>query len=129
MVLMSRPLAGVPCRIRIPVRQYEAVALIAREGGHVIRLLHRDQELSVDVEEFEDFVTAAEYRDRMATFLDLPALMLAGSPSDAPSAAQISHQKRHPVLGRRRARFLARRRSGELISLRRIEGAEIIARN
>ena len=34
--------------------------------------MHRDPGLSLDVEEFESFATAEEYRDRLADFLDLP---------------------------------------------------------
>ena len=78
---MSRPVAGLACRIRIPVRQYQAVALLVREQSHVIRLMHRDAGLSLDVEEFESFATAEEYRDRLAGFLDLPSVIAAGTPS------------------------------------------------
>ena len=78
---MSRPVAGLACRIRIPVRQYQAVALVVREKSHVIRLMHRDAGLSLDVEEFESFATAEEYRDRLAGFLGLPPVIAAGTPS------------------------------------------------
>ena len=77
---MSRPLAGLACRIRVPVRQYQAVALLVREHCHVIRLMHRDLGLSLDVEEFESLATAEDYCDRLADFLDLPSVTAAGTP-------------------------------------------------
>ena len=45
---------------------------MVRERCHVIRLMHRDPGLSLDVEEFESLATAEDYRDRLADFLDLP---------------------------------------------------------
>jgi hypothetical protein len=126
---MSRPVAGLACRIRVPVRQYEAVAVMVRDKRHVIRLMHRDAGLSIDVEEFATFETAEEYRDRLAGFLGLPPMTMAGAPS--PDAAdEASPQPRRNRLGRgRRPRFLVRRRQGAVGSLARIAGREIIARN
>lgn len=127
---MSRSIAGLACRIRVPVRQYQAVAVVVRERTHSVRLLHRDNGLSVDVEAFDSLATAEDYRDRLAGFLDLPPLMLAGAPSEQPEVdcGSISPRPRHPCLRRRRARFLTRRRTGAAVSLRRIDGSEIIAR-
>lgn len=128
---MSRPVAGLACRIRVPVRQYQAVALVARETTHVIRLLHADPGLSIDVEELDRFETAEEYCERLASFLDLPTLLLAGSgrPADAePEEAKAPAPRRQRPAKGRRPRFLMRRRAGEVVSLRRVEGHEIIAR-
>jgi hypothetical protein len=127
---MSRPVASVACRIRIPVRQYQAVALVVRERSHVIRLMHREPGLSLDVEEFDSFATAEDYRDRLAGFLGLPPVIVAGAPrrDDAFSAA-APLTRRSRTLRTRRPRFLARRHSGEPGSTRKIEGREIIARN
>lgn len=127
---MSRPVAGLACRIRIPVRQYQAVALLVRERGHVIRLMHRDAGLSLDIEEFESFATAEEYRDRLAGFLGLPSVIAAGKPSreDTPPTA-APRTRRSRAIRARRPRFLARRHSGEPSSIRVVEGREIIARN
>ena len=81
---MSRSVAGLACRIRIPVRQFQAVALMVRDRGHVIRLMHRDAGLTLDLEEFESFATAEEYGDRLADFLGLPPSTVAGSqPAEA----------------------------------------------
>ena len=125
---MSRPVAGLACKIRIPVRQYQAVALLVRERHHVIRLMHRDADLSLDVEEFESFETAEEYRDRLAGFLDLPSVIAAGTPAleDAPSAAAA---RRSRTVKARRPRFLTRRHSGNAVKINKVEGREIIARH
>lgn len=127
---MSRPVAGLACRIRVPVRQYDAVAVLMRdERRHVIRLMHRDAGLSIDVEEFATLETAEEYRDRLARFLDLPPMLMAGAPaSDNRRAAADPQPRRGTSVRRRRPRFLARRRSGARGSLAKIEGREIIAR-
>lgn len=129
-VLMSRPLAGLACRVRIPVRQYQAVALLVRQQGHVIRLMHRDAGLSLDVEEFESFATAEEYRDRLAGFLGLPSVIAAGTPSreEALSAA-MPGARRSRTFKARRPRFLTRRHSGGTVAAERIDGREIIARH
>jgi hypothetical protein len=128
---MSRPVAGLACRIRIPVRQFQAVALVVREKSHIIRLMHRDVGLSLDVEEFESFATAEEYRDRLASFLDLPPVVAAGAPSpdEDEIVAGPARMRRGRAIRVRRPRFLARRLSGEKIARGKIEGREIIARN
>lgn len=127
---MSRAVAGLACRIRIPVRQYEAVAVLSRQTDHVIRLLHRDAALSVDVEEFNTLDTAEEYRDRLADFLELPPLSLAGGPHtpEATEAPGLPPRRRNKAFRARRPRFLARRRTGTL-KIEKVDGREIIARN
>ena len=125
--MMSRAVAGLACRIRIPVRQYQAVALLSRDADHVIRLLHRDAALSVDVEEFDTFETAEEYRDRLAIFLDLPPLTLAGAPLATEPAHKPRSRRRNTVLRMRRPRFLMRRRTGGAMAIRKVEGRELIA--
>jgi hypothetical protein len=129
-VLMSRPLAGLSCRIRVPVRQYQAVALLVGERNHVIRLMHRDIALSLDVEEFESYATAEEYRERLADFLGLPSVIAAGTPSPEESLSKAEPgQRRIRAVKARRPRFLTRRHAGHEITIRKIEGREIIARH
>jgi hypothetical protein len=127
---MSRPVAGLACRIRVPVRQYEAVAVLVGEARHVIRLMHRDAGLSIDVEEFTTFETAEEFRDRLAGFLGLPPMTMAGAPAAAETTGAVAPQPRRRRLARgRRPRFLTRRWPGSGEPLGKIEGREIIARN
>jgi hypothetical protein len=127
---MSRPLAGLACRIRVPVRQYQAVALVVRQRTNVVRLMHRDLGLSLDVEEFENFATAEDYCDRLANFLDLPSVTAAGTPAvEASIHASGPEARRTGVAKARRPRFLTRRHAGGPVSVRRITGREIIARH
>ena len=126
---MSRPVAGLACRIRVPVRQYEAVAVMVRERRHVIRLMHRDAGLSIDVEEFDSFDTAEEYRDRLAGFLNLPPMIMAGAPAASPADAAPASQPRRSPTRSRRPRFLMRRRPGTAKAAGKVKGREIIARN
>jgi hypothetical protein len=126
---MSRPVAGLACRIRIPVRQYQAVALLVGERSHVIRLMHRDVGLSLDIEEFQNFATAEEYRERLADFLGLPSVIAAGTPSPEEPVSTAKPGDRRTRMKARRPRFLARRHAGHEITIRKVEGREIIARH
>ncbi len=127
---MSRSVAGLGCRIRVPVRQYQAVALLVGDGRHVIRLMHRDAGLSLDVEEFDSLATAEDYRDRLAGFLGLPQVIAAGQPEGtARPQSEVPRDRRTRSIRVRRPRFLTRRRKGEPIAIRKVEGREIIARN
>jgi hypothetical protein len=127
---MSRTVAGLACRIRIPVRQFQAVALVVREKSHVIRLMHRDAGLSLDVEEFDSFATAEDYRDRLAGFLGLPTVTAAGTPSrdDEEIVTGPARLRRGRAISVRRPRFLARRHSSKNAVSGKLEGREIIAR-
>jgi hypothetical protein len=124
---MSRPVAGLACRVRVPVRQYQAVAVVIGDEHHVIRLLHRDAGLSIDVEQFKTLETAEEYRDRLAGFLNLPPMVMSGAP--APRSSDDARPQPRRAAIRRRPRFLVRRRPGAASPLGRIDGREIIARN
>ena len=127
---MSRPVAGLACRIRVPVRHYQAVALVVCDGSNLVRLMHRDAGLSLDIESFDSCATAEEFRDRLAGFLDLPPVIVAATPKSARRHDDEALRERRIRPGRtRRPRFLARRATGGAITLRRLEGREIIARN
>jgi len=125
---MSRAVAGLACRIRVPVRQYQAVALVVRGNSNVVRLMHRDVGLSLDVESFDSAATAEEYRDRLAGFLDLPPVIVSATPDVERDAHDMPRERRVRPARVRRPRFLARRHAGGKITIRRIEGREIIAR-
>src|SRR5688500_309835 len=77
-IVLSRPVGGLPCRIRLSPGQYDGVAVIERPDGHVIHLLHRDPGLSIDLVQLQSMEAADEYCDRIASILDLPPLSLAG---------------------------------------------------
>ena len=128
--MLSRPVAGLACKIRVSLRQYDAIAVIAGDDKNVVRLAHRDAGLSVDLVQMDSFDEAEEYRDRLADFLRLPVLTLAGRGASGEPAERGTAPKtrRTKAIGARRPRFLSRRRTGEVISIRKIDGREIIAR-
>jgi hypothetical protein len=95
-IVLMRNVGGLACRIRVGVAQYRAVAVLAHEEGHTIRLLHREAGLSIDLAEFAEMDAAEEYCDRLAEFLDLPALTMAGIAARAKAEASGSR-----LLGRR----------------------------
>ena len=57
--------------------------------------------------------------------------MLAGAPCDADEAAENAPRSDAaiPAARTRRPRFLTRRKTGKVISIRKLEGREIIARS
>jgi hypothetical protein len=126
---MSRPVAGLACRIRVPVRQYQAVALVVSGGANVVRLMHPDAGLSLDVESFDSIATAKEYHDRLAGFLDLPQVVVSATPDAERDAEAGPCERRVRPARTRRPRFLARRRGGSAVTIRKVDGREIIARN
>jgi hypothetical protein len=130
-IVLARPIAGIACKIRLSLRQYQAVALIATDAVNIVRLLHRDPGLSLDLERIDCFEAAEEYRDQLASFLDLPPLTMAGAGASTESAAATAES----VVPRRRTgrssrpRFLIRRNTGQPIAIRKVDGHEIIARH
>jgi hypothetical protein len=134
-IVIARQVGALPCRVRVPICQYDAVAVVSSEERHRIRLMHDDPGLTLDLVEMDDLGDAEEYCDRLARFLDLPSVLVAGSaaeaePADVAEAANAAPaMRRDPALRRRRPRFLARRKSGEVIFLNKVAGREIMARS
>ena len=130
-IVLSRPVAGIACRLRLSVGQYQAVAMVERGDRQVVQLLHRDRGLSVDLAEADTLDAAEQYRDRLADFLDLPALTLAGrsASGDTIVSGAAPLQRRKAALRPRRPRFLARRKGAAVVTIRKIDGREIIARS
>lgn len=128
-IVLSRPVAGLACRIRLSVAQYDAVAVVISHEGLTIRLMHDDAGLSIDLAEMPDLEQAEEYRDRLAGFLDLPAVTMGGVRPSASPNTTVLNGGRTGLMKRRRARFLTRRQTGNVVELRKFEGGELIARN
>lgn len=120
-VVVSRPVAGLPCRIRVDPRHYQGVAVIERPDGQVVHLLHHDPGLSIDLVLLGSLEAAEEYRDRIASLLRLEPLTLAGrsASGDTIVSGTASGPRRVRATAPRRPRFLARRRKGEVISIRK----------
>ncbi len=128
--MLSRPVAGMACKLRLTTRQYQAVALVARDDRQTIRLMHRDAGLSIDLTDMADAEAAEEYCLRLAAFLDLPTVMMARATLPAEAAADPRPSpRRNRSLRARRPRFLTRRKRGEPIEIRNLERREIIARS
>src|SRR5918998_4127558 len=53
-VMLSRPVAGLACKVRLSTRQYQAIALIIRDDRNTISLVHREAGLSVDLTDMDD---------------------------------------------------------------------------
>ena len=120
-VVLWRSVAGLPCRIRLTPGQYRGVAAVERSDRCIVRLIHRDPGLTIDLEQAADGEAAAEQRDRLAALLAIPAI-------DQP-CAWIGSAKGRRAVGHdlRRPRFLKRRRRGTAGPAAKVEGREIIA--
>ena len=127
-VMLSRPVGGLACKVRLSTRQYKAVAMIARGDRHTICLLHSEKGLSVELTEFDGAEAAEDYCHRLAEFLDLPTLLMAPGDGAGKRSARPAASLRRKMRARR-PRFLTRRRSGEVIDIRKLSGREIIARS
>lgn len=132
--MLSRPVAGIACKIRLSIRNYQAVALVTEADRHTVRLFHRDPGLSVDIAQIETLAEAEDCRDHFADMLGLPPLTMGrGSPakddarrSDADTAPA---RRANRAVRARRARFLTRRANGGVGPIRHLPAQEIIARS
>lgn len=133
-VLLSRPLGGLDCRIRLRRDAFAGAALIRRGDTYAVRLLHREPGLSPDLVETASFGGAMDARDWIARLLRLPALFVAADGSVCGERRRLGGvvtadaAPRRPLRAARRPRFLARRRIGAEPAEGRIAGREIIAR-
>lgn len=132
--MLSRPVAGLACKIRLSIRQYDAIAVVAEADRNTVRLFHRDPGLSVDIAEIETFAEAEACRDRFADMLGLPTLTMGRGARKANDAAQSGAEpararRANRTVRARRARFLTRRASGAVSPIRRLQAQEIIARS
>jgi hypothetical protein len=128
-VVLSRPLAGLSCRIRLTASQYQAMAVETRSGVHVVCLVHAQPGLSVDLAEADDLGAAEEYCEKLADFLNLPAMLLARGEPGEQEEAVVAAPRRNRKARSQRPRFLTRRKTGDVIEFPRIAKREIIARN
>lgn len=126
-IVLSRPVAGMACKIRLSLRQYHAVAVVAEADRHTVRLFHHDPGLSVDIAEIDSFEEAEDYGERLADALDLPSLVMGrGAPAGCSAEPQPTRRATRTVRSRR-ARFLTNRQTGSVSPIRRLDPVEIIA--
>lgn len=119
-IVISRPIGGLACRVRLSPEHYSGLSILGGPDGLRVRLVHREPGLTLDLPETADFRLATEQRDRLAEMLGLPVI-------DSPNARIGNAEGRRPV-GRQlsRPRFLKRRLTGSTTG-RMVSGREIIA--
>ncbi|HUZ67563.1 MAG TPA: DUF6101 family protein [Beijerinckiaceae bacterium] len=124
-VTISRRLAGMRMRIRVPTSLYRGVVL-EKNGGEAaplyrLRLDHPDADLCVPLFEAGDSVEIIAEWTAWADFFDLPRLLGTAAGSCAAFDAKIGSvalgaarpdRKRGRAVVTRRARFLTRRKMG-----------------
>lgn len=140
-VTIRRRLKGIDMRLCLAVSAYRGVALCLRPGQdgrllHQVRLVHRDADLSVLLDEaLDDRDIIADWR-LWARVLGRPALVeraigvyetMSAEPAAADTAGALARRKRP---SKRRPKFLARRKAGQLSATPVIHAdeREIIAR-
>ncbi len=122
-ILISRRLAGISMTIAVPVSAYRGVALAveaASEGGAAYRLslTHSDPELDIVLVETRDSSTAAADWKYWASVLALPRLYKDNGEIQSVDRSKRTGPFRRPrnaSVAKRRPRFLARRKTGQLL--------------
>jgi hypothetical protein len=131
-VVVARPVGDKPMLIALPARHFRGVTLAHDGEQHVVRLVHEQAGLTLDIAAGESLAEAIEAHDGIAHDLALPVIpaedeerppnldgIAAGGPLPRRSGPRLT----------RRPRFLKRRRVGESPAAHaRIVAREIIAR-
>jgi hypothetical protein len=134
-VLISRRFSGVSMVISVPVTAYCGVALEvqpADDGSprYVLSLAHRDPDLDILLGETQDCGAAASDWRHWATWLGLPRVTeedgaLRSLEAVGEEIAAASARRRcETSLGKRRPRFLIRRKAGDSRRTKVVYGAE-----
>ena len=135
-VRINRPVGGSVCGINVQASDFDGVAAVAENGAIIVRLLHRDSWLTIDLIKDAGLGAALDLRDEIARQFRLPAVLI-----DADGRAQSDLKKYGAILAaapaprrcspvnRARPRFLQRRSVGSPVVRPNIVSREIIARN
>jgi len=135
-VHISRPVGGSICGIEVVAGEFDGVAVVADNGALIVRLLHRDPWLTIDLAKEVGLGAALDLRDEIARQFRLPAVLI-----DADGRVQSDLNKYGAILAtapaprrcspvnRVRPRFLKRRPVGRPAFRANLAGREIIARN
>lgn len=135
-VRINRPVGGSICGINVKADDFDGVAVVAGNGAMIVRLLHRDSWLTIDLIEDAGLGAALDLRDEIARQFRLPAVLI-----DADGRAQSDLNKygailaaapaprRYSPVNRVRPRFLTRRTVGGPAVRPTLTSREIIARS
>jgi len=135
-VRVNRPVGGSVCGINVKADDFDGVAVVFEDGALTVRLLHRDEWLSIDLVKDAGLGDALDLRDEIARQFRLPAVSI-----DADGRVQSDMNKYGAVLAaapaprrcspvnRVRPRFLTRRSVGSQAVRANMASREIIARN
>lgn len=130
-VMLSREIAGLACRIRLGADHFRGVAVVDRDGRCVVRLLHADLALTLDLTTATSFDEAEALADEVAALMRLPTLVMGGTGRFWLAAAEdplstAASDRRLSLATPRRPRFLARRRPGRPAYAGKATAAETI---
>lgn len=135
-VRIERPVGGSVCGINVKADDFDGVAVVAEGGAMIVRLLHRDSWLTIDLLKDAGLGAALDLRDEIARQFHLPAVLIdadgrAWSDLDKYGAilAAAPAPRRCSPVNRARPRFLQRRPVGWPAVRPNLASREIIARN
>jgi hypothetical protein len=130
-VMLSREIAGLACRIRLGADHFRGVAVVDRDGRCVVRLLHSDLALTLDLATANSFDEAEALADEVAALMRLPTLVMGGTgrfwlPAAEDPLEVVASGRRLSLATPRRPRFLARRRPGRPVFAGKAAGTETV---
>lgn len=131
-VVLSRDVGGLACRIRLGADHFRGVAVVDRDGQGIVRLLHPDLALTLDLSAAVSVEEAEGIAEDVAALTGLPTLLMGGtgrfwlSSAEDPLAGEAA-ERRLSLAAPRRPRFLARRRPGRPTGASRVAGRELAA--
>ena len=133
-VMLSREVAGLACRIRLGADHFRGVAVVDRDGRCIVRLLHSDLALTLDLATATSFDEAEALAYEVAALMRLPTLVMGGTgrfwlPAAEDPLSVAAADRRLSLATPRRPRFLARRRPGRPAYAGKAAATETVAPN
>jgi Family of unknown function (DUF6101) len=124
-VVLRRALHGMRMSVNLRVSDFLGVALRGIDDAQMLVLLHRDPSLTIPL------CVCADPDDLATTWLMWSELFGLPQLAEGEACEPAPRRRRHNVIGKRRPRFLLRRRGGESLDPTNVHRGEreIIARN
>ncbi len=115
-ILIARSLRGIRMRVRVPTEAYRGIALCRQQtkqhASYSLRLVHRDPDLSVTLQEAQDAHAILSLWEEWADFLTLPKIEAAQHALPECHAPDVCARRRGATLAKRRSRARLRRKIG-----------------